>query len=1371
MSKLIKMVLLTAMCAVGGVWAQTATHTWGGSGSSVTGLTNGSVVEIRSGAWGTLTVPTGVEISIISNGEVRTNGITLNINANARVVWTADLIADTHTTATIMTVNGTGNLSIEGGYVVTYSFDSVIGGAIVSNLTGAGTISVTGGGVWAARIAIRNNATGTVTVSGNAVISSESPGATGTIHNNAGGTINIAGGTVINFSSGHAIWNESSGIITVSGGEVLAITGRAIHNQATGTVTVRGNAVISSESVTNTTGTIHNNAGGTINIEGGTVRNYATNATAHAVYNMGAGIITVSGGEVSAILGRAIHRNAGTVNITGGLVIAQNTATSGVVNAFNTHSGGVIIGYTPGARQIDGTDGLVSLPTNANKRWGVNNGIPGIFYGENHNLFSVTVGVNIGNLFSWNSTAPNLGSNTTATVTISQGASGTLNVPEGAEISIISNGAVDNTSAITLNIGADAKVVWTADLTLNTTATTMTVNGTGNLSIEGGQVRSNASGNAIRSNLTGAGTITVSGGEISAIVDAAIDNRANGIITVSDNAVITSASIANTTGTIHNQAGGTINIEGGAVRNTAANANARAIYNNGTGLVIVSGGVVSVSGAAGRAIHNQAAGGTIIAKDGTISVTAGGTEIHNQVATGVIIRYNTDAPRVSGTTDGLTVTGTGATAMWRLNSSAQGGILYRTDRFFVVPDVIVNKAEIAIPELAELTYNGTAQSPSLSVPNSAYSVIGNAETNTGNYQATVSFSDTDNYKWEDGDSEPIQLSWEIKPAPLTISGVTATNRAYNSETTVALTGGELVGVIADDNAGLTLGNGTIADANVGDNKDVTTNITLGNANYVLSAQPTNVTVNITPAPLTITGVSATNRIYNSETTVTLTGGELVGVIFGDDEVNFNRGNGTMSDKNVGDNKAVATAITLTGAAAGNYALTQPNNVTVTISPLQLTIAAPNVTATRAYNGGVTAAATAGALENKFGEDDVIVTATATYNSKNVLEANEITVVYEISGADAGNYIVPENFAIAGTIIKAVIEFELPTSSAITYGQTVGTSTLSGGMEGGTWAWYAGVEAEIPNAGNTPFTVVFTPTDNDNYDWATIKADQNFDVALTVNPIALTITGVSATNRTYNGEVTVALTGGELVGIIDGDVVSFTLGNGTMANKNADEDKAVTTAITLTGAAAGNYTLTQPIGITVNIAKADPIPAITPSTATATSDQTLADITTQLPDGWTWKEAGTTSVGEVGQRTHVAVFIPEDQDNFNTLEANVTITVAQGPTSIRNNNTRDNRYGIVLENAIVSDVARISVITPEPAAVNMVILDNLGNVVFSADDVRAGFKPAPTADGAIVWNLQNFNGRFVANGTYLIVVETTCISGRRFQYSTRIGVNR
>jgi len=107
-----------------------------------------------------------------------------------------------------------------------------------------------------------------------------------------------------------------------------------------------------------------------------------------------------------------------------------------------------------------------------------------------------------------------------------------------------------------------------------------------------------------------------------------------------------------------------------------------------------------------------------------------------------------------------------------------------------------------------------------------------------------------------------------------------------------------------------------------------------------------------------------------------------------------------------------------------------------------------------------------------------------------------------------------------------------------------------------------------------------------------------------------------------------------------------------------------------------------------------------------------------------------------------------------------------PTSIRTSTSPSDRYGIVLENAVVSDLARILVVTPEQATVNLAILDNLGNVMFSVETQCLRLQSCK-----IVWNLTNQSGRFVANGAYLIIAETTGISGRRYLYSTRIGVNR
>ncbi|MCL2248003.1 MAG: YDG domain-containing protein [Oscillospiraceae bacterium] len=82
---------------------------------------------------------------------------------------------------------------------------------------------------------------------------------------------------------------------------------------------------------------------------------------------------------------------------------------------------------------------------------------------------------------------------------------------------------------------------------------------------------------------------------------------------------------------------------------------------------------------------------------------------------------------------------------------------------------------------------------------------------------------------------------------------------------------------------------------------------------------------------------------------------------------------------------------------------------------------------------------------------------------------------------------------------------------------------------------------------------------------------------------LTITGVQATDREFvSGNFNVELTGGVLQNVVSGDDVGFILGLGTIANANIGNNRPVTTNILLSGDDAGNYTLTQPSDITVNI---------------------------------------------------------------------------------------------------------------------------------------------------------------------------------------------
>ena len=97
------------------------------------------------------------------------------------------------------------------------------------------------------------------------------------------------------------------------------------------------------------------------------------------------------------------------------------------------------------------------------------------------------------------------------------------------------------------------------------------------------------------------------------------------------------------------------------------------------------------------------------------------------------------------------------------------------------------------------------------------------------------------------------------------------------------------------------------------------------------------------------------------------------------------------------------------------------------------------------------------------------------------------------------------------------------------------------------------------------------------------SDGTIDVTLAQK--ALTIDGLTATDRTYDGTTAVKLTGGSLVGVVAGDDVTAVMPKAGTVNKDAGDNKTVAfDEITLTGDKAGFYTLTQP-NVIVNIAKA------------------------------------------------------------------------------------------------------------------------------------------------------------------------------------------
>ncbi|WP_233828379.1 beta strand repeat-containing protein [Paraburkholderia sp. ZP32-5] len=440
-------------------------------------------------------------------------------------------------------------------------------------------------------------------------------------------------------------------------------------------------------------------------------------------------------------------------------------------------------------------------------------------------------------------------------------------------------------------------------------------------------------------------------------------------------------------------------------------------------------------------------------------------------------------------------------------------------------------------------------------------------------------------------AQPTSLSANITPATLTVTGSSASNKVYDGTTAATLSGGTLSGVIGSDSVTLTQ-SGTFASKNVGNGIGVTAADTLGGGdagNYVLT-QPTGaLSADITPATLTVTGTSASNKVYDGTTAATLSGGTLSGLI-GSDSVTLTQA-GTFASKNAGNGISVNTADTLAGTDAGNYVIAQPTGVTADITPATLTVTGTSAS-NKVYDGTTSATLSGGTLSGLIGSDSVTLTQSGTFASKNVGNGIDITASDALTGTDAGNYVIAQPTSLSANITPASLTVTGTSANNKVYDGTT-TATLSGGTltglfgsdsvtltQSGTFA-----SKNVGNGIGVTAVDTLSGTDAGNY----VLTQPTAALSADITPATLTVTGTSANNKVYDGTTAATLSGGTLSGLIGSDSVTLTQ-SGTFASKNAGSGISVNTADTLGGADAGNYVIAQPTSVTADI---------TPATLTVT----------------------------------------------------------------------------------------------------------------------------------------------------------------------------
>jgi len=254
-----------------------------------------------------------------------------------------------------------------------------------------------------------------------------------------------------------------------------------------------------------------------------------------------------------------------------------------------------------------------------------------------------------------------------------------------------------------------------------------------------------------------------------------------------------------------------------------------------------------------------------------------------------------------------------------------------------------------------------------------------------------------------------------------------------------------------------------------------------------------------------------------------------------------------------------------------------NMVSLIVSPTTLTVTAANTNRTYGQANPVFMGTVTGLTNG----DDI----TASYSCSATTASPVGTYAIAPSLTDLGDRLT--NYTVSlinGTlaVAQAVSGISWANPIAIIYGTALASNQLNATANVPGIFTYAPSNGTVPGVGTNTLYVVFTPSDTVDYNNATNT------VSLIVSSAPLTIvSGVAANSKVYDGTTAATLSFNDvtLAGILNGDSVSLATNGYSAAFESAGVGHAIAVTVsglTLTGPAAGNYILTQPVTLAADI---------------------------------------------------------------------------------------------------------------------------------------------------------------------------------------------
>ncbi|HPJ46171.1 MAG TPA: MBG domain-containing protein, partial [Tenuifilaceae bacterium] len=499
------------------------------------------------------------------------------------------------------------------------------------------------------------------------------------------------------------------------------------------------------------------------------------------------------------------------------------------------------------------------------------------------------------------------------------------------------------------------------------------------------------------------------------------------------------------------------------------------------------------------------------------------------------------------------------------------GLLGITKKALVVSADNVEKVYGSNDPEFSVTYTGFALDDDNAVLAGTLAFSREVGEDAGNYVITPSGLSSTNYSISFDNGELV-----IIPKDLTISAVNDTKVYGESDPQFAAT---YSGFITGEDETILSGNLEFNRAHgedVGDYAVTPEGLTSNNYNLIFTSTGK---LTVTPKPLTVTASNATKVYGSSDPAFSVTYSEFA---FSENQSSLG---GTLAFDRIAGETVGNYTITPSGLLSDNYSISFATG-TLAITQKELTITAVNKSKvygdadpvfTVTYTGFIT------------GEDESVLSGTLAIDrvagedvGNYVITPSGLTATnYSVSFANGTLTVNEKELTVGGTFTVANREYDGLIAAAI----ATNSLTLTGALSSDNVTLNPVAAFADKNVGTSKIvsltnTTTLAGTDAGNY---TLTLTGAPTATANITPKALSVTGATVADKVYDGTTNATISGATLVGTVGNDVV--TLGNattGTFAQKSVGTDIAVTTAMTISGTDASNYTITQPSGLQADI---------------------------------------------------------------------------------------------------------------------------------------------------------------------------------------------